>query len=211
MKKLIFTISAFLFANLIFAQIKITATNTTVPSTGAVIHLDLAAITSVKTAPATGTSQVWNYSTLQDSAKYSFSLVPNKNSSFLSTELADTGAMEMLFQGVYYTINNVYGEDASDVFEAGSYLNYQYHDISSLIGFGSDTIYFPAQAMVYSNRQNTIAFPATYPGKWTNTYKKSLVFQLTISAPANYNHAPCSKTTYVSTTDSVAGWGTLSI
>jgi hypothetical protein len=211
MKKIIFTISAVLCANLIHAQIKITATNTTVPASGAVVKLNVAALSSVKTSPAMGTNQVWNYSSLKDSFIYTFSLTPNKNSSFLSTDLVDTSETQTLFQGVNYRINNVYGEDASDVFEAGSYLNYQFQDISSLVGFGADTIYFPAQALVFTNRQNLIALPATYPGKWSNNYKKTLDFQLTIAPPANYKHAPCSKTTYVSTTDSVAGWGTLSI
>jgi len=218
MKKILFTMVSVLCANMIYAQITINATNTSVAPTGTVVHLGIAALTSVKSSPTPGAKQVWDFSAMQDSVPFSFSLNPNKNASFTSTELVDPGTSQTLFQGVNYLINNVYGEDANDLFQAGSYINFQGYDISGVIGQsqGSDSIYFPDTAIVYNNRQNLIAFPATYQSKWTNSYKIKLPFQLIIpiggfvrkgSGPNNH----CAKVSHISITDSVAGWGTLVI
>lgn len=79
-----------------------------------------------------------------------------------------------------------------------------------LITAPTDSFVTPAQTVTYSAPRNIVQFPATYQSAWSNNYHYTVNSTITIAA-YNLNNVPFSRVSYVTTKDSVAGWGKMRI
>lgn len=70
----------------------------------------------------------------------------------------------------------------------------------------TDSLFIPAQNIVYSSPNVVIPFNTTYGATWSSAYTKDLGFELSVSIPV-MNHAPGIVRSYVSVTNNVVGWG----
>ena len=80
------------------------------------------------------------------------------------------------------------------------------YSISTLTASTYDSIFIPAQNIVYSSPNVVIPFNTTYGATWSSAYTKDLSFELSVSIPV-MNHAPGIVRSYVSVTNNVVGWG----
>jgi hypothetical protein len=94
----------------------------------------------------------------------------------------------------------------------------QIHDIASKRSIGLfgitaipfDTLYIPAQTIVYSAPATRISFPCGYGNSWLSSYHKDVAFELSIDT-YSLLHEPGVDRVYVNRKDTVTGWGQMRV
>ena len=188
------------------AQITLTQKNMPLPSKG--IYLpEVYSELSATQAPATGANQVWDYSNLQASFRSGTGLSPVQNASFSENCLEDTESLPLTPNASFYA-SAIYNQDSKGFYVPGYIIDQQNYGLNT--GTPGDYLAIPSQVIKYDNRQNIIAYPATYQSKWTNTYTLSYNFEMTV-AVYGLTDETFTKVAHITEYDSVAGWGNLII
>ncbi|WP_133162584.1 T9SS type A sorting domain-containing protein [Flavipsychrobacter stenotrophus] len=78
--------------------------------------------------------------------------------------------------------------------------------LSTLTISATDSLFIPAQNIVYSSPNVIIPFNTSYGATWSSAFTKDLSFELSVTIPV-MNHAPGIVRSYVSVTNNVVGWG----
>jgi hypothetical protein len=189
------------------AQTPITLTQSNFPALASTVELyNTASITGV-TAPTTGANQTWNYggliATSQASATYS---APSATPAFAGTTRTYMYALPL---GPF----QVQGVGSQALTSSGlKYLGYsiprQRFGLAALTGVTTDSLVVPAQSVTVGT--TLVAFPTTVGTVTKNVYRSGTTGLLTVSQVL-LNKTPLRLVQRVSSTDSVAGYGTLRI
>lgn len=121
--------------------------------------------------------------------------------SFIDVVLSSTN------NGLWWSSTQLRGNTATGINVYGEQVERQ---AIALITAPTDSFVTPAQTVTYSAPRSIVQFPATYQSTWSNSYQYSVNSTITIAA-YNLNNVPFSRVSYVTTKDSVAGWGKMRI
>ncbi len=101
--------------------------------------------------------------------------------------------------------------NSNGIIEYGEHINRQKISLSKLtLADPTDSIIFPEQTDMYSSPHTLVKFPATYHTGWRSSYNDTVNFNITY-AWLGYSNTPGMRVTTVTETDSVYGWGKLSV
>jgi len=181
------------------SPITLSASNETALQQG--VYLSRVVNTASLTPPLVGANKTWDYSKLKAGQINATSLVGA--GTFSGSAVADTTATEAIAANFVLPITAAYDMDSMGFFAAGTIISKQTYSLGS-----GNTLTVPAQ--VYKYRRNYLSFPSTYNSVWKSLTSHTIKF--TVYAPSDFLfNAPASKVSHTTTTDSVRGWGTLSI
>ncbi len=109
-----------------------------------------------------------------------------------------------------YTSEVISEISASGITELGEDLPYQGIDISMHTGTAGDSVIFDPQIVRYDKPRTVLQFPTSPGDRWNSDFSYASNFLLKASM---YSAVPfaCVRTTYVTQTDTVSGWGRLRI
>ncbi len=82
--------------------------------------------------------------------------------------------------------------------------------LSTLTFTSTDSLFIPAQSIVYSSPCIRIPFTTTYGDSWSSAYTRDLGFELSTALPL-LNHAPGFVRSYFYVASNVVGWGKVRI
>lgn len=189
------------------AQTPITLMQSNFPATPSAVELYSTASPTGVAAPTTGANQTWNYGTLtatgQTSASYS---APSATPAFAGTTRTYTYSLPL---GPL----QVQGVGSQALTATGlTYLGYsiprQRFSLGALTGSATDSLTLAAQSVPVG--ATLVAFPTTTGTVNRNTSRSATTGLLTVAA-VGLNKAPLRLVQRISSTDSVAGYGTLRI
>jgi len=111
-----------------------------------------------------------------------------------------------------YTDNVLTEINSDGIIEYGEHLNRQGVCLANLTGEAdlTDSVIFPKQTNMYSSPHTLVGFPATYRTGWRSSYSDTVNFNITY-ARFGYSNTPGMRVSTVTETDSVYGWGKLSV
>jgi hypothetical protein len=197
----------------VFCQSPIILTQSNFPAP--TIGVPLEDVTSqVTTAPATGSNQTWDCSTLTTGISASNNFVTVSNNPYIP------GAQFMLATyfknitpqlGFYY--DQYYAISSAGAYVVGIHVPAQAFGIGALTGRAADSLYVLDTFINYSTPtvRPVMTFPATDGSVWHTTNLRHMInLQLTDSA-YHLNRFSIQQVFYFNRVDSVAGWGTLKL
>lgn len=109
--------------------------------------------------------------------------------------------------GLWWSSTQLRGNVATGITAYGEQIGRQ---AIALITTPTDSFVTPAQTVTYSAPRTILKFPATFQTTWSNSYQYTVDGRITIAA-YSLNNVPFSRMSYVTTKDSVAGWGKMRI
>jgi hypothetical protein len=163
--------------------------------------------------PTLGTNQTWDYSTLKDSLPTVRTYYHEPVAGFGTVPAAFSDATyafnyNTVFQVFSYPARAYEKVDATGYTQLGYATNGGKFPLAAISGGATDTIYFPAQVMRYSNPWTFFKFPITSNSVWKTNYKDTSNFQLSIAA-FGLSKTPGLRSAQYSYVDTIVGWGTL--
>jgi hypothetical protein len=189
------------------AQTPITLTQSNFPAQASTVELYSTASTTGVAAPTTGANQTWNYGGLvatgQGSAAYS---APSATPAFAGTTRTYNYALPLgplQVQGV-----GSQALTATGLRYLGYTIPRQRFSLGALTGNANDSLALPLQAVPVNT--TLVAFPTTTGTVNKNIYRVGTSGLLTVAA-VGLNKTPLRLVQRISSTDSVAGYGTLRI
>lgn len=99
---------------------------------------------------------------------------------------------------------------ASGILEYGMNIFDTSYSTFTLTAGATDSIFIPAQTIIYSSPRVKIPFLATYGDTWSSAYTYDLGFELSTTFPPLL-HAPCTVRSYITETSNVVGWGQMRV
>jgi hypothetical protein len=189
------------------AQAPITLTQSNFPALASSVEVYNLASTTGVTPPTLGANQTWNYGGLTATAQVSNSYsAPTATPTFAGTTRTYTYALPL---GPF----QVQGVSSQALTASGlKYLGYniprQRFGLGTLTGAATDSLVVPAQAVAVGS--TLVAFPTTVGTVTKNFYRLGTTGQLTVGL-VGLNKTPLRLVQRVTSTDSVAGYGTLRV
>jgi hypothetical protein len=160
--------------------------------------------------PAEGANQAWDYSSL---TLGSFGMVYCDNrtdaafpgANFYTTNIWDTFAMS---RGYYFNEANYVTDEG--YYAAGITIDEQPYGLGSLTMNPADSMNFLQSSTVYESPRYVLRFPLTYGSTCNNVFTREAPLELTLNAYGVVK-APGVKRIHFVQTDSIVGWGTLTL
>lgn len=205
MKQILLLALVSLTIGVLNAQITLTQSNVSHSSSyNDVRHIDASGIT----VPIHGSAVVYNYASLSGATVDTIPYMPATRTGFTGFTRFNWGAA--LLGGIplyseYYT-----HMDATGVARVGSYKLEQHVGLGSITGSNSDSLHFPGNNTIFAQPNYDIKFPCTYGDQWSSNYIYHTDFLITVGL-FGLNKTPGSRVQYAFQTDSVVGYGTLTL
>lgn len=159
------------------------------------------------TIPQFGANRNWDYSSLKANFSRLETYRPATRSGFTSYSRylsSNTFIGDIPLPSEYY-----YHLTGDGLFEAGAYQSAQTFNIANF-GDPADSIVFPGANLIFSTPAPILKFPCTYGESWSANHIYYTPFRLTV-ASFSLNNAPALWVQRVYKTDSVVGWGKLTL
>jgi hypothetical protein len=208
MKKVVTLLALLPLCGAAFGQITINASDMPLPvDTG---YLERSIVLR-PTTPSRGTSMTYNYGT--DSA-----ILRTRNYYFVETDTFFTNRGVDRYTLGFKSLSSSYGYDlyneidfsGTKIAATGLYTDSLSYDMSSITGGASDMINFPAQGYIVGSGIDLMRFPMTYGNTWTTTTRFAARFYATVSS-LSLSNTPVDHVFYITRTDSVIGWGNMTV
>lgn len=167
--------------------------------------------TSNPATPTMGATQTWDYSSYSSSTMLTNDYVTETDPYFTNTGVdVYFNAFKNLTANLGYDISYELDFNANKVEDKGLYVYSQGYTVGNLTGNNADSITFPAQGYNSVPARTIMQFPYTLNSAWHSTSRRSVDFNLTVTA-YGLNKTPGKQAYYFVENDSVAGAGTMRV
>lgn len=160
--------------------------------------------------PTRGANQNWNYSNVTGGTPSRFWFVqPDNNPNFPNATALDIynpslGALTLNNSRAYYQVN------ANGIFYLGFQAAAGSYSIAGATGNNADSLKALISVNALSTPSQTVKLPLNFGDSWSRSYVVNSDFLLTVTAFGLIN-VPVQVKQYITGTDSVVGWGNLTI
>ncbi|MCW3127140.1 MAG: hypothetical protein JWO03_2798 [Bacteroidetes bacterium] len=205
--------SLFLAAAAIPAYCQITLDQTTYPlPTDSVRIVDVSS--EVGAIPTSGSSQTWNYSSINTTSGtvyYNTYQAVSSDPDFPAAQFVVRDLVKGLTPSVGYKFDQYYTTTAAGSEMIGIHVPAQAYGLGAFTGNNSDTLYVLDNVIYYpATPRPVVAFPATGNSAWQSSLRHVVNMELSVSS-ASLNHTPMQQAFYFNRQDTVIGWGTLQL
>ncbi len=126
-----------------------------------------------------------------------------------ATHIHTKGMSSSVFT-LYYEVKRELDFTTTDVKEKGSTVIPKAMDIGYLTGFPGDSIIIPQQKTLDAEYIQTRKFPFTMNSSWHSTSSRQVTNFILKYSPT-FDHVPCQHVYYIHRSDTVAGWGKVTL
>jgi len=221
------TTAAFLLSILVFsiAVSRVALAQTAITLTAANTPLKAGAMTELifdttkLAVPSKGANQTWNYGSTALQTSFADQIFPSTDKAFTSAAVFDTIGEDVLVSsgsesyGIPY--DEVFDMGTSSIVEPGISVPANGYNIDEISGGTNDSLWVPAQDAMFSTPVNYLAFPATMGSTWsTANATRTIDMQVRVAALAllyGTGKIDFKKISSFSITDTVIGWGNLTV
>ena len=121
-----------------------------------------------------------------------------------------SNATQLLTGDVGYSTDLEFDFNPNGVDEVGIYVYAQAYGLQTYTGASTDSLKFPAQAILFDSPRRFLKFPATAGTAWSWSSRRVVDFNLTVGS-AGLNNTPGQHIFTVSGSDEIAGWGQMRV
>ena len=153
----------------------------------------------------------WDFSTYTSDETYTNPFIAETDP-FYTNEGIDVYVLDFkaLTNTLGYYVYNEFDFNGNGVYDRGIYVSQQEYPLTDFTGNPNDNITFPMQTYVYEGGRQTMKFPATYQSSWNSVSRRSVNFNITVSA-FGLNNIPFQQVFSIFRQDTVIGWGKMRI
>ncbi len=167
--------------------------------------------TANPSSPAIGANLNWDYSSYFGNNPFAL-IYPEETNPFFTASGVDVyvQGFKNLNSNLGYILYNELDFNNNDVLDAGVDIIYQAYSLAAYTGNTSDSLVFPDQQYIFSNPRVFMHFPITANSAWHSSSSRQTDFNLTITA-LGLNRVPGQQRYTIVRSDSIVGWGKLSV
>jgi hypothetical protein len=204
-----FTLLAFLLCSaLAIGQITITGTDIPVPPE--INNFDEITTTN-PASPSVGANLQWDYSSHFGNDPFAL-IYPQETNPFFTNAGVDVyvQGFKNLNSNLGYILYNEVDFNNNDVLDAGVDIIYQAYSLAAYTGNTADSLVFPDQQYIFNQPRVFMHFPFTANSSWHSSSSRQTDFNLTITA-LGLNRVPGQQRYTIVRSDSIVGWGKMSV